>query len=57
MATKNYFIRTTGKGEFKHYVLINALTFDLVDMEFTSEDLAKEYAAKKSFNIVEYKED
>jgi hypothetical protein len=51
-----FFIRTKGKGDFKTYHLINVETFELLDIFFDSEGNAKQYAAKHSLNIVEYKE-
>ena len=52
--TKKYFIRTKGKSEFKTYHLINLETFDMLDIYFSNEKEAKEYAVKNSFEIVEY---
>jgi hypothetical protein len=51
-----YFIRTKGKSEFKTYHLIQNKTFDMLDIFFSSELEAQQYAGKKSFMIVEYKE-
>jgi hypothetical protein len=57
MKTNNkYFIRTKGKAEFKTYHLINAETYDILDAFFASEKDAKEYAIKKSIEIVKYVE-
>jgi hypothetical protein len=54
---QEYFIRSSGKNEFKVYVLINKETFDQVDMFFQTEDDAREFAKKKDWKIVDYKED
>lgn len=51
-----YFIRTTGKAEFKTYHLIQNETFEMLDIFFNSELEAQQYAEKKSLIIVEYKE-
>lgn len=57
MKPKNeYFIRAKGKAEFKTYHLINAESFDMLDIFFNSEIEAKEYAAIKSLSVVEYVE-
>ena len=56
MCTK-YFIRTTGKNEFKTYHLISLDNFEMLDMFFNSKLEAKEYAKNNSLKIVDYKED
>lgn len=54
--SNKYFIRTTGKDEFKTYHLINVVTFDMLDNFFNSERDAVEFANKASIEIVEYSE-
>ncbi len=56
MERKEYFIRASGKGDFKAYHLINADDFSLIDMFFTTELDAKNYAQKHSLDVVEYNE-
>ena len=51
-----YFIRTKGKNEFKTYHLINADTIDMLEMFFTSQLQAIEYASKHNLIIIEYNE-
>ena len=53
---KEYFIRTKGKDEFKTYHLICLDNFEILDIFFNSELEAKQYAAKKSLIIVDYKD-
>lgn len=47
-----YYIRSTGKGVFKTFAIIENKTFDLLDMFFDSEDKAKEYAKNKGLKII-----
>jgi len=56
IANNKYFIRGKGKGEFKTYHLINAVTFDMLDSFFNSEEDAKDYAEKNLIEIIEYVE-
>ena len=56
MEHKDYFIRTSGKGDFKTYHLINADDFSLIDMFFSTELEAKNYAQKNSLDVVEFNE-
>ena len=51
---ESFFIRTSGKGDFKVVNLINRSTFDLVDAFFTSEEEARVFAAKRNLRIVDY---
>lgn len=53
---KEYFIRTTGKGELKTYHLISLNNFDMLETFFNSELEAIQYAEKNSLTIVDYKE-
>ena len=56
MDNKDYFIRTSGKGEFQTFHLINVIDFSLIDVFFNSEEEAKHYAHKYCLGIVEYKD-
>ena len=51
---ESFFIRTSGKGDFKVANLINRSTFDLVDAFFSSEEEARLFAAKRNLRIVDY---
>jgi hypothetical protein len=51
-----YFIRTTGKNEFKTYHLICLDNFVMLDLFFSSELETRKYAEKHSLKIVDYKE-
>jgi len=53
---QQYFIRPTGKGEFRSFRLINAQDFGMLDFFFETEDDAKGYATKKGLEVVEYEE-
>jgi len=53
---ESFFIRTSGKGDFKVVNLINRSTFALVDAFFTSEEEARLFAAKRSLRIVDFDE-
>ena len=56
MDNKDYFIRTSGKGEFKTYHLINVIDFSQLEVFFNTELEAKNYAQKHCLSIVEYKD-
>jgi len=56
MERKEYFIRASGRDDFKTYHLINANDFSLIDMFFTTELEAKNYAQKHSLDVVEFNE-
>lgn len=49
-----YFIRPSGKGDFLTFHLIESETFEMLDVFFSSEEDALEYANKKSLLIVDY---
>ena len=53
---ESFFIRTSGKGDFKAVNLINRSTFDLVDALFTSEEEARLFADKRNLRIVDFNE-
>ena len=53
---ESFFLRTSGKGDFKAVNLINRSTFDLVDAFFTSEEEARLFAAKRNLRIVDFDE-
>ena len=53
---KTYFIRPSGKGEFKIFQLISIESFEILDMFFQTEDDAKAYAKKNQIEIVNYQE-
>jgi hypothetical protein len=53
---ESFFIRTSGKGDFKVVNLINRSTFALVDAFFTSEEEARFLADKRNLTIVDYSE-
>ncbi len=52
----NVFIRSTGEGEKILYHLINAVSFKIVDMIFSTSEEAKSYAIKHDLKIIEYAE-
>lgn len=56
MEHKEYFIRASGKGDFKTYHLINAHDFSQLDMFFDMELEAENYVRKCSLDVVEYNE-
>ena len=56
MDNKEYFIRASGKGDFETYHLINANDFSLLEMFFSTELEAKNYAQMRSLDVVEYNE-
>ena len=56
MEKKKYFIRPSGKGEFRTYQLISIPKFDILDMFFQTEEEAKSFANKNLIEIVDYKE-
>ncbi len=47
-----YIISRSGKGENIMYHLLNATSFDMVDMFFSSSADAEKYALKMGYNIV-----
>jgi hypothetical protein len=51
---ESFFIRTSGKGNFKVANLISRSTFDLVHAFFISEEEARLFAAKRSLRIVDF---
>lgn len=51
---KEYFIRSSGKGEMKIYHLIDKIDFNIIDMFFQTKEDAEEYAKKHNLKIVEY---
>ena len=51
------FIRSTGKQETQIFQLIDYVTFNLIDMFFSTELDAIKYADKNSIEIVQYDED
>jgi hypothetical protein len=53
---ESFFIRTSGRGDFKIVNLINRATFALVDVFFTSEKEARLFADKRNLTIVDYSE-
>jgi len=53
---ESFFLRTSGKGDFKVVNLINRSTLALVDAFFTSEEEARLFAAKRSLRIVDFDE-
>jgi len=53
---KTYFIRPSGKEEFKIYQLIEVENFEILDMFFQTEEDAKAFAKKKLLEIVNYQE-
>ena len=55
--SKEYFIRTKGKHEFKTYHLICIDDFNMLDIFFDSALEAQKSAEKNLLKIVDYKED
>jgi hypothetical protein len=53
---ESFFIRTSGKGDFKVVNLISRSTFALIDAFFTSEEEARLFAHKRKLKIVDYTE-
>ncbi len=53
---KKYFIRTSGKGDFKIYQLISLENFEILNMFFQTNDDAIFYAKSNLLEIVDYKE-
>lgn len=53
---EEYFIRSSGRNEFKVYILIHKASFDKLDMFFQTEDDAKEFAKKNDLKVVDYKD-
>lgn len=53
---ESFFIRTSGKGDFKVFNLISREDFALVDVFFTSEEETRLYAEKRNLRIVDYNE-
>ena len=51
---ESFFLRTSGKGDFKVVNLISRATFALVDASFTSEEEARLFADKRNLRIVDY---
>ncbi|MFA9213827.1 MAG: hypothetical protein ACEQSR_08265 [Candidatus Methylacidiphilales bacterium] len=54
--SKNYFIRSKGKGEFITFHLISSDVFEMLDVFFNTELAAKQYAEKKQLTIIDYTE-
>ncbi|MFZ4797315.1 MAG: hypothetical protein ACOYMA_07445 [Bacteroidia bacterium] len=54
--SKQYFIRSKGKGEFITYHLISLDVFEMIDDFFSTEQAAKQYAEKKQLTIIDYTE-
>ena len=54
--SKKYFIRTSGKGDFKTYQLISTENFEILDMFFQTNEDAISYAESKLLEIVDYNE-
>ena len=53
---ESFFIRTSGKRDFKGVNLINRSTFALADAFFTSEEEARLFADKRNLRIVAFDE-
>jgi len=53
---ESFFMRTSGKGDFKAVNLINRSTFSLIDAFFTSEEEARLFADKRNLRIVDFDE-
>lgn len=53
---ESFFMRTSGRGDFKVVNLISQSTFALVDVFFTSEEDARLFAEKRKLRIVDYTE-
>jgi hypothetical protein len=51
-----FFIRTTGKGEFKSFHLINVDSFNMIDAFFSSKMEASKYAENHGLKVVSYRE-
>ena len=51
---ESFFIRASGKGDFKVVDLINRSTFALVDAFFTSEDETRLFAERKNLRIAAF---
>jgi len=54
MKTKQYFIRSKGKGEFKTFHLIEKGTYNMLDDFFSTEEEAIKFAKSKSLEIITY---
>ena len=54
MNNKDYFIRSSGKGEFKTYHLISNIDFHMLDVFFSTDLEAKKYAKEHGLIIAEY---
>ena len=54
---ESFFLRTSGKGDFKVVNLINRSNFALIDAFFTSKEEARLFADKRNFRIVDYNTD
>jgi len=54
MNNKDYFIRSSGKGEFKTYHLISTIYFHMLDVFFNTDLEAKKYAKEHGLIIAEY---
>jgi len=52
--SESFFLRTSGKGDFKVVNLISRSTFALVDAFFTTEKEARLFADKRTLRIVDY---